>query len=48
MFAFTVTLIMGILFTALSLDFVNASGIGTIVAVCFMGAFIIYFNEKKK
>ncbi|MBR6523673.1 MAG: binding-protein-dependent transport permease [Clostridia bacterium] len=47
--ALVVTVVMGLLGTAFGYDEMNGfSEIGAIVAVAVMGAFIIYFNEKKK
>ena len=47
--AFIVTLIMGLIGTAFGYDSMNGfSEVGAVVAVAVMGAFIIYFNEKKK
>lgn len=43
-----VTLIAGLLGTAFGYDAMNGfSEIGAIVAIAVMGAFIIYFNDKK-
>ncbi len=47
--ALVVTLILGLLGTAFGYDAMNGfSEIGAIVSIAVMGAFIIYFNEKKK
>jgi undecaprenyl pyrophosphate phosphatase UppP len=47
--ALVVTVVMGLLGTAFGYDEMNGfSEIGAVVAVAVMGAFIIYFNEKKK
>ena len=47
--ALFVTVICGWIFAALGHDLMNGfSELGTIVAVAVMGAFIIFFNEKKK
>ena len=46
--ALLVTLVLGMLGTAFGYDSMNGfSEIGAIVAIAVMGAFIIYFNEKK-
>lgn len=47
--ALVTTLIMGLLGTAFGYDEMNGfSEVGAVVAIAVMGAFIIYFNEKKK
>ncbi len=47
--ALFVTLVMGLLGTVFGYDEMNGfSEVGAVVAVAVMGAFIIYFNEKKK
>ena len=47
--AMIATLVTGILFMAVGNDFLNGfSELGVVVAVAVMGAFIIYFNDKKK
>ena len=47
--ALIVTLIMGLIGTALGYDAMNGfSEIGAVVSVAVMGAFIIYFNETRK
>ncbi len=46
--ALIVTLILGLLGTAIGYDEMNGfSEVGSIVAIAVMGAFIIYFNDKK-
>ena len=47
--AFIVTLVLGLFGTAFGYDTMNGfSEIGAIVSIAVMGAFIIYFNDKKK
>lgn len=47
--AMFVTFIVGLLGMAIGYDAMNGfSELGGVVAVAVMGAFIIYFNEKKK
>lgn len=47
--ALFVTLIIGLIGTAFGYDSMNGfSEVGAVVSVAVMGAFIIYFNEKKK
>ncbi|MPN14987.1 hypothetical protein SDC9_162316 [bioreactor metagenome] len=47
--AMFVTVLCGWVFAALGHDLVNGfTELGTIVAVAVMGAFVIFFNEKKK
>ncbi|MBQ3124325.1 MAG: binding-protein-dependent transport permease [Clostridia bacterium] len=46
--ALAVTFIAGLLGMAIGYDAMNGfSEMGSVVAVAVMGAFIIYFNEKK-
>ncbi|MBP3448407.1 MAG: binding-protein-dependent transport permease [Clostridia bacterium] len=46
--ALIVTLILGLLATAFGYDEMNGfSEVGAVVAVAVMGAFIIYFQEKR-
>ena len=46
--ALIVTVVVGLLGTAFGYDAMNGfSEIGAIAAIAVMGAFIIYFNEKK-
>ncbi len=40
-----ITLIVGLLTMSI---FTGAGEVGSLVAIAVMGAFIIYFNEKKK
>lgn len=44
--AFFVTVIVGVLFTAKGVD-MNWPELGNLFGIAVMGAFIIYFNEKK-
>ena len=46
--AMIVTVIVGFVSSALFASWVNAPEWGVILAVAVMGAFIIYFNDKKK
>jgi predicted lipid-binding transport protein (Tim44 family) len=46
MFAFMGTLFMGLLFMLLGHKIWGYSEIGIIVSISFMGAFVIYFNNK--
>ena len=43
-----VTLIVGFMGSAVCANWVNAPEWGVVLAVAVMGAFIIYFNDKKK
>lgn len=44
-----VTFIVGYLCMVVGFDFLGGiSEFGILIAVCIMGAFIIYFNDKKK
>ena len=46
--AMVVTVIVGFMSSAIFANWVNAPEWGVILAVAVMGAFIIYFNDKKK
>lgn len=46
--AMLVTIIVGVISCAVFASWINAEAIGVILAIAIMGAFIIYFNEKKK
>lgn len=46
--AMSVTVIVGYISGAIFANWVNAPGWGVILAVAVMGAFIIYFNDKKQ
>ena len=43
--ALIITLVVGLLTMSI---FTGAAEVGVLVAISVMGAFIIYFNEKKK
>lgn len=47
-FAMIVTVIVGFVGSAICASWVNAPEWGVILAVAVMGAFTIYFNDKKK
>ena len=47
--AFVITFVVGYLGCVIGLEFFNGyTELGILVAISLMGAFIIYFNEKKK
>ena len=46
--AFIVTVIVGFFGSAIFASFANAPEWGVVLSVAVMGAFIIYFNDKKK
>lgn len=46
--AMIVTVIVGFMSSAIFANWVNAPEWGVILAVAVMGAFIIYFNDKKE
>lgn len=47
--ALFITFIMGLLGMSIGYDAMNGfSEIGSVVAIAVMGAFIIYFNDKKR
>lgn len=46
-FSAIITIIVGFLSTAIFASWINAPELGVVVAVAVMGAFIIYFNDKK-
>ena len=46
--AMIVTIIVGFVSCAFFARWINAQEFGVILAIAVMGAFIIYFNDKKK
>ena len=46
--AMIVTIIVGFMSSAIFANWVNAPEWGVVLAVAVMGAFIIYFNDKKQ
>ncbi len=47
-FAMIATVMTGVVSSAVFASWVNAPEWGVVLAVAVMGAFIIYFNDKKK
>ena len=47
-FAMITTVMTGVVSSAIFANWVNAPEWGVVLAVAVMGAFIIYFNDKKK
>lgn len=43
-----VTILVGFVSCSVFANWINAQELGVILAVAVMGAFIIYFNDKKK
>lgn len=43
-----VTVMVGFVSCSIFASWINAQELGVVLAVAVMGAFIIYFNEKKK
>ena len=47
-FAMIATVMIGVVSSAIFANWINAPECGVVLAVAVMGAFIIYFNDKKK
>lgn len=46
--AMFITIIVGFVSCSIFANWIKAQELGVVIAIAIMGAFIIYFNEKKK